>query len=300
VVAVFLFCGAILIFSIFAPLKLFKMKIQQLYDLQQDINRLIIAGSKFAKDDPRLQKQIQVFNKLGEKAPVFKKIAEGIENLVGADITDSADKLSDISVLLYSVLYTQGETVEDSTNAEGSTKLEPILPLDDIRTDKSYMTLKPVIEALSTRRSGRLEVLKNAFENNLLNDFRIYHLLDIALEDKYNDLADYVETVIIPSIGKPMLPVLLKNFNYKDTVGDVRRFRLLNELNYPKIRETIEEIFAGKSKRLQTEAITVMSKNPEKEDLLIKFSSNRRKPVHTAARQSSEDLDTANAQQNTV
>ncbi|MDR1898008.1 MAG: hypothetical protein LBR10_14595 [Prevotellaceae bacterium] len=276
------------------------MKIQQLYDLQQDINRLIIAGSKFAKDDPRLQKQIQVFNKLGEKAPVFKKIAEGIENLVGADITDSADKLSDISVLLYSVLYTQGETVEDSTNAEGSTKLEPILPLDDIRTDKSYMTLKPVIEALSTRRSGRLEVLKNAFENNLLNDFRIYHLLDIALEDKYNDLADYVETVIIPSIGKPMLPVLLKNFNYKDTVGDVRRFRLLNELNYPKIRETIEEIFAGKSKRLQTEAITVMSKNPEKEDLLIKFSSNRRKPVHTAARQSSEDLDTANAQQNTV
>ena len=40
-----------------------------LYDLQQELNRLFIAGSKFAKNDPRLQKHIPILKKLGEKLP---------------------------------------------------------------------------------------------------------------------------------------------------------------------------------------------------------------------------------------
>ena len=47
-----------------------------LYDLQQELNRLFIAGSKFAKNDPRLQKHVPILKKLGEKAPVFNKLAQ--------------------------------------------------------------------------------------------------------------------------------------------------------------------------------------------------------------------------------
>ena len=50
-----------------------------LYDLQQELNRLFIAGSKFAKNDPRLQKHIPILKKLGEKAPVFNKLAQEVE-----------------------------------------------------------------------------------------------------------------------------------------------------------------------------------------------------------------------------
>lgn len=46
------------------------MKMQMLYDMQQEINRLFIAGSKFASGDPRLSRFVPVCERMGEKAPV--------------------------------------------------------------------------------------------------------------------------------------------------------------------------------------------------------------------------------------
>lgn len=92
------------------------MRIQALYDLQQEIDRLYIAGSKFAKDDPRLAKQLPVLNKLGEKAPVFKKLAQNVEELIQSNALKSSEKLLDTGGLLYSVLYTQGEMPKKMLN----------------------------------------------------------------------------------------------------------------------------------------------------------------------------------------
>ena len=83
-----------------------------LYDLQQELNRLFIAGSKFAKNDPRLQKHVPILKKLGEKAPVFNKLAQEVESLLQVESTQAAEKLLNVATLLYSVLYTQGVTVE--------------------------------------------------------------------------------------------------------------------------------------------------------------------------------------------
>ena len=178
------------------------MRLQPLYDLQQEINRLFIAGSKFAKGDLRLQKQIPVFNKLGEKAPVFAKLAKDIEDLISADPQQSAAKLTAISTLLYSILYTQGETVEaDLIFSEQ----QPLVNFKDVNTEYSYLQLHPIIEALSTSNSGRLEILKDAKGMGLFSDSRTYQYVDIALADKYGELADYVEKDIIPAIGKPVI-----------------------------------------------------------------------------------------------
>ena len=76
-----------------------------LYDLQQELNRLFIAGSKFAKNDPRLQKHVPILKKLGEKAPVFNKLAQEVEALLQLESTQAAAKLLGVSTLLYSVLY---------------------------------------------------------------------------------------------------------------------------------------------------------------------------------------------------
>jgi len=273
------------------------MKLIPLYDLQKEINRLFIAGSKFAKNDPRLQKQTAVFNKLGEKSPVFKKIADGIDALVNADADDSSAKLLEISTLLYAVLYTQGETVEpEQTEAE----LNPALSLNDIRTDKSYKELKPLIEALTQQKEGRLDTVTSAFENGKFSDFRTFYLLNIALADRYPELVDYIENKIIPSIGQPLLPFILNGFSYEGRAEDVRRFRVLNKLAYPKISEIVEEIFAGKSVPLQAEAVKTLGKDPNNEDFLTKFADDRQKPIRLSAYEALANLNTESAQQKLV
>ncbi|MDR1338641.1 MAG: HEAT repeat domain-containing protein [Prevotellaceae bacterium] len=273
------------------------MKILPLYDLQQEINRLFIAGSKFAKNDPRLQKQAAVFNKLGEKSPVFKRIAEGIENLLNAESADSSGNLLEISTLLYAVLYTQGETA--GTDPQ-ETELTPVLPLDQVQTDKSYLALKPLIEALTQQKGERLSDVRTAFRNGQVNDFRIYPLIDAALADRYTELADYLETAVIPAIGKPVMPCIINGFNYEGNTGDIRRFRILHKFDYDGIPEMVDRIFAGKSIPLQAEAVKTLSKNPENEDLLLKFADDKNKVIRMAAYQTLTELKTESAEKTLV
>jgi hypothetical protein len=273
------------------------MKFRPLYDLQQEINRLFIAGSKFAKNDPRLQKHATVFNNLGEKSPVFKKIAEGIESLLNAEPADSPTKLLEISTLLYAVLYTQGETFDPDQHA---TEPAPVLSLEHVFTNKSYLALKPLIAALTQQREGRVNNVETAFKNGQFNDFRIYHLLDAALADRYAELADYIENTVIPAIGAPIIPYIIRNFNCEGNTDDVRRFRILHKLNYSGIPEMVDKIFAGKSIPLQAEAVKTLGNDPENEELLTKFANDRHKPIRLAAYEALVALKTESAERTLV
>ncbi|GAB6121999.1 HEAT repeat domain-containing protein [Dysgonomonas termitidis] len=256
------------------------MRLQPLYDLQQEINRLFIAGSKFAKGDPRLQKHIPVFQKLGEKAPVFSKLAKDIEDLVNTEVQQSPEKLMAISTLLYSVLYTQGEPAE--SGAKEALQI-PNIPLNEVNTEYSYLQLKPVMQALTTSNSGRLEILKDALERNVFSDSRTYQYLDLALADKYAELCDYVEKTIIPEVGKPIVPFLIQNFKYEDKTENVRRLRLLNKFNYPQLPEMVDKILSGPLPALQAEAIHILSADTKNEELIIKLADDKNKLVREAA-----------------
>jgi hypothetical protein len=269
------------------------MKLLPLYDLQQEINRLFIAGSKFAKNDPRLQKQAAVFNKLGEKSPVLRKIAEGIDALVNAESVDSSARLLEISTLLYSVLYTQGETVD---TGQQESKLTPVLHLDDVYTGMSYLTIFHLFEISSVQMGGRIDYLKVILESGLVNDFRIYRLLVAALEDRDGEFADYIETAVIPEIGKPMIPFIVNSFSYEGRESDVRRFRLLRDFDYHGISEMVDKILAGNSMPLQIEAMKTLGINPDNEELLIKFIDDRHKPVRLAAYKALAGLKTESAE----
>jgi hypothetical protein len=265
------------------------MKFAALYDLQHEINRLFIAGSKFAKNDPRLQKQAAVFNKSGDKSPVFKKIAEGIENLVNAETSDASTKLLELSTFLYAVLYTQGETVDTE---QQESNLIPVLQLEDVATEKSYQVIKHLIELLTVQKDGRTRYAKAAFEHGLFNDFRIYHLLDAALDDHYTEFADYIENTVIPAVGKPIIPFIINGFSYDGKMGDVRRFRILHKSGYPKIPEMVHEILASKSGLLQIEAVKTLSDDVKNEELLIKFTDDKQKAVRLAAYKALANLNT--------
>lgn len=256
------------------------MKIQPLYDLQQEINRLFIAGSKFAAGDPRLLKQVPVLNKLGEKAPIFKKLASEIEALTQTSSQESAEKLLSISTLLYSILYTQGETVEEGLE---SSEQVPSFPEEEIATGNTYLQLKPVITALTTSQQGRLEILVDAMEQKVFHDFRTWQHLDKALGDKYSELADLVAETIIPSIGAAILPFLVQRFAYEDKAEQVRRLRTLIRLNYEKLPEIAEKVLAENLPNLQAEAIRFLAKDTKNELLIHQLTDDKNKLVREAA-----------------
>lgn len=253
-----------------------------LYDLQQELNRLFIAGSKFAKNDPRLQKYIPILKRLGEKAPVFNKLAQEVEALLQAESQQSAEKLLNVSTLLYSVLYTQGVTIQ----AEATKALqEPNVSIADVNTTYSYLQLKPVLQALTQSNSGRLEVLKDAFERGIFKDSRTFGYLSYALADKYTELADYVLQTIIPTCGQAMLPFLLSDFRLEDRTENVRRLRLLYQLKYAKMDSLTDKIFSESLPNLQAEAISIIAekKDTQTEDFIMSLTGDKNKLVREAS-----------------
>ena len=253
-----------------------------LYDLQQELNRLFIAGSKFAKNDPRLQKYIPILKKLGEKAPVFNKLAQEVEALLQAESQQSAEKLLNVSTLLYSVLYTQGVTIQ----AEATKALqEPNVSIADVNTTYSYLQLKPVLQALTQSNSGRLEVLKDAFERGIFKDSRTFSYLSYALADKYTELADYVLQTIIPTCGQAMLPFLLSDFRLEDKTENVRRLRLLYQLKYAEMDSLMDKIFGESLPNLQAEAISIIAekKDTQTEDFIMSLTGDKNKLVREAS-----------------
>ena len=253
-----------------------------LYDLQQELNRLFIAGSKFAKNDPRLQKYIPILKKLGEKAPVFNKLAQEVEALLQAESQQSAEKLLNVSTLLYSVLYTQGVTIQ----AEATKALqEPNVSIADVNTTYSYLQLKPVLQALTQSNSGRLEVLKDAFERGIFKDSRTFGYLSYALADKYTELADYVLQTIIPTCGQAMLPFLLSDFRLEDKTENVRRLRLLYQLKYAEMDSLMDKIFGESLPNLQAEAVSIIAekKDTQTEDFIMSLTGDKNKLVREAS-----------------
>lgn len=255
---------------------------KSLYDLQQELNRLFIAGSKFAKNDPRLQKYIPILKKLGEKAPVFNKLTQEVEALLQVESQQSAEKLLSVSTLLYSVLYTQGVTIQ----AEATKALqEPNVSIADVNTTYSYLQLKPVLQALTQSNLGRLEVLKDAFERGIFKDSRTFGYLSYALADKYTELADYVLQTIIPTCGQAMLPFLLSDFHLEDKTENVRRLRLLYQLKYAEMNSLTDKIFGESLPNLQAEAISIIAekKDTQTEDFIMSLTSDKNKLVREAS-----------------
>jgi len=269
------------------------MRIQPLYDLQQEVNRLFIAGSKFAKNDPRLLKLVPVFEKLGEKAPVFKKLATDIEGLTKADAIESSEKLSAISTLLYSVLYTQGEMTETDVEKKDQ---EPHFNINDITTLYSYLELKPAIKALSESNQGRMEIVEDARKRGIFKDFRTYAYLNMALGDKYSELADLVDEIIKEDAGKTIIPILVDNFSYEGRKEDVRRLLLLHHFGYEGVPAMVEKIMQESAPNLQAGAIKILSEDLKNEDWIIELTGDKNKAVREAAYMGLAKLNTEKSQ----
>ncbi|WP_410768482.1 HEAT repeat domain-containing protein [Fontibacillus sp. BL9] len=261
-----------------------------LMELNDEIRRLYIAGSDLAAGDFRLKKLLPSFQQLGERAPVFKKLAEGMESLIVEDSgADSARRLQDINLLLQSVLRTQGKV-----SSEGETNLLESKPVS-LKTTSSYRKLSAVRHALTTRGGGRHEIVVDAYREGLFQDLRLLPLAIDALNDPYVEIADFAMNEVLPSYGAEIVPHLLESFQPGGGRLDARRLTVISKNGGDKVLPMICEAAVSGSDEVRTTAIRLLAGHDEYEQTLLDFSRDKKKSIREAAYQALADSDWASA-----
>ncbi|WP_334074608.1 MULTISPECIES: HEAT repeat domain-containing protein [Paenibacillus] len=261
-----------------------------LMELNDEIRRLYIAGSDLAAGDFRLKKLLPSFQQLGERAPVFKKLAEGMEALIGEDSGgDSARRLQDVNLLLQSVLRTQGKS-----SAEGETAPLRSKPVS-LKTTRSFRKLSAVRQALTTRGGGRHEIVVEALREGLFQDLRLLPLAMDALNDPYVEIADFAMNDILPSYGPEIVPHLLESFQPGGGKLESRKLTVIARNGGDQVLPVISEAAVSGSDEVRTTAIRLLAGHGEYEQTLLDFSRDKKKSIREAAYQALADSDWASA-----
>lgn len=247
----------------------------QVYD---EVRRLFIAGSVVVPGDFRLKKLIAPLEQVAKKSPVLAKVLEGVKQLADAQERQAATALLELGMLINAILYTQGET-----SAEG--KLEPLVPKDFgvHRTQTSARALKPILEALTSKGSGRLEIIKDAVDRNLFFDLRLVRPALLALDDGFPEIADLISKEVLPQYGTAILGELKSQFDCKGRGGAVRRLLLMHRLDPVSARDSVKQALDEGSKEVRVAAIECLGTDQEDLSFLLEHAKSKSKEVRAAA-----------------
>lgn len=263
-----------------------------LQELHQEVRRLYIAGSELAAEDFRLKRLLPQFQQLGERAPIFKRLGDGIVAVIDPDSCEgssSAQSLQELSVLLSSVLYTQGATSPDGELLE--VEVHPVrLP-----TQFSYRKLSAVQTALKSRGGGRYEIIKEAFETGLFQDLRMIHPALAALQDPYVEIAELVMKQILPAYGPQILPILIDQFNPAGGIVETRKLYVIAELGGDSVQDLIYQAADSGSEDVRSMAISLLASQGQYEVELLAWSADKKKKIREAAYNALAKSDSANA-----
>lgn len=255
------------------------MSIPLLQELQQEVRRLYIAGSDLAADDFRLKRMLPQFQQLGQRAPVFKKLGEGIASLIdpASDPQEGSEaKLQHIGALLHAVLSTQG-----SVQPQGKPVARPDHRLT-LTTPLTYRQLAPIQTALTTTGSGRYEIVIEAHKQGHFQDLRLLPLALDALGDPYAELADYVAEHILPAYGEQIAPLLQEQLDLLGGKSEVRRLNVLCQMSGAAMSDVILEAAEQGSDDMRVAAIGYLVQQ-EHLPLLITWTKDKKKAVREAA-----------------
>jgi hypothetical protein len=254
------------------------MSIPVLNEVYTEVRRISIAGSVIAPGDFRLQKLIEPLRKSGEKAPIFTKVADNVQKLVESTEKTAAAALLELSALITSILYTQG-----ATGIEGELKELPPSPVKSLQTKTNARVIKPLIEALTTTGSGRLELIRDAFERGLFNDLRLVRPTLQAIDDVYGEIGEFVATKVLPLFGEAIVPDLVTTLDLKGKMGHGRRLQLIHQLAPAVAREHVKKALEEGSKEVKLAAIECLGTAEEDLNFLLEQGRAKSQDVRAAA-----------------
>lgn len=253
------------------------MSINILFELQHELRRLYIAGSGMAAGDLRLGKIVPLLEKLGESAPVFNRLAQGVNELLASERAEAASKLLELGTLLHSVLYTQGKT-------EGTGEISPLVGTE-IKADTSvpYRKIAPLIEALTQKGQGRLEQIHQAYNEGLFLDFRVISAAVTALDDSYAEIPEFLYHKVISQYGADALPMLKQQFQLQGGKGHARRLQLIHSIEGVAAIDLFLQAATAGSVDVRAAAIELLGEYPEQEQFLLEQAGEKKKELRRAA-----------------
>jgi hypothetical protein len=254
------------------------MSIAVLHQVYDETRRLAIAGSSLAAGDFRLKKLVEPLRKSAEKAPVFGKVADAIGAVVESNDKSSAGALLELSTLVNAILYTQGET-----GVAGELQAIDTVDMNLPASTAGARVLKPLIEALTTTGSGRLEIITEAHQRGAFRDIRLVKPALAAIDDPYPEIADFVTDEILPMYGKAIYTDLRAGFDPKGRGEHVRRLRLLHRLDPEATRPLVTEVLESGSKEVRIQAMKCLDGSPEALPYLLEQATAKAKDVREAA-----------------
>lgn len=252
------------------------MSMQLIMEIQSEVQRLIIAGSELAASDFRLKKLLPQIKKAGEGVPVFARVAEAMEKVVEPVDKQVSEVLLDLYNIVNAILYTQGKTGVDGILSDIDTAEL------NLSTTVSCRRLKTVIEALTEKGSGRLEVIKEAYDNGIFSDLRLVYPLVEGLDDNYPDIALLV-TEILKGFGKVIIPVLKNNFDYNGGKAHARRIDIIAETGGRDEKEFILKALEEGRAEVKTSAVKALKYFPECEPVLLDLTKDKKKEIREAS-----------------
>ncbi len=225
-----------------------------LAELKERLVHITIAGTELIDEDFRLKNTLESFSVLAEKNPIFKKIYLSLKQLFDAEKSQKPIILLNILGLVDAVLYTQAQTNIDGEYKELETK-ENLQTLNQFR----YSEVKPVLEALTTTGSGRLNVIEDAIKltPNVFSDYRVLNALINDLDDTYGEMATRVFS-IIESLGTDKSQELMDNTDYS-------YYAKINKYHLPKtdkdyIISLLKNNFDPQGKKIMAKRLKLVAK----------------------------------------
>ena len=255
------------------------MSIPTLVQVYDETRRLAIAGSAVASGDFRLKKLVPPLEKSGEKAPVFAKVAQAVTAVVDGNERTASAALLDLTTLVNAILYTQGET-----GAAGE-----LVPLESVDlgthvTQAGARVLKPLLEALSSTGSGRIELVRDAFTRGAFKDLRLIRPALAALDDPYSEIGDFMAERVLPLYGRAIVPQLRAELDLKGKAGgQLNRLRLMHRLDPAGSRDVVRRAVDEGSKEMKVAAIECLGDSADDQAVLLDQSRSKAKDVRAAA-----------------
>ncbi len=254
------------------------MSIAVLVQVYDEVRRLAIAGSGVAAGDFRLKKLIPPLEKAGEKAPVFAKVAQAATAVVDSNDKMASTALLELTTLVSAILYTQGETGIAGNFAPLETT-DLGVPI----AQAGARVVKPLLEALSSTGSGRMELVRDAFERGTFSDLRLVKPALHAIDDPHPEIGQFIADKVLPLYGKAILPELRAKLDIKGRGGHVRRLQLMHRLDPQGSRPLIQSVLSDGSQEMRVAAVECLGTADDDLVYLLDQARSRAKDVRAAA-----------------
>lgn len=254
------------------------MALPLLNELQERLHACAIAGLNVIGEDFRLARALDQLAQAQASSPVLARIYQTAAPLADPACADKASVLLDAITLVDAVVLTQA-----GCGVQG--ELEPMAAgCPGIDSGARYSELSALYTALTTRGSGRYEILRTALDENrpALRDFRLMEALAGALGDSYSEIADLAARIL--STMPQAVPLLKRGLDPASKKKDmVRRIDIIQAAARARENALYLRLAEEGSTVIQEAAVRALRHDPANIPLLIEYVGKAKGGVRSAA-----------------